>query len=214
MNMIRRSLKNPEAFLRSGENSDQPLYGCEQEWYETEWQKRSGCGPTTACNLLFYLEYGKLAKDPNQIPLNKACGLKRMQESWKYVTPTEMGVYTTKMFGDGFQDYAKINGWSGTFHSIEKNQEVHEKNYFEKVIQFIETALLQDSPVAFLNLCNGLVNNLDKWHWVIIISLEYDLEQKQAYVNIMDEGLIKRIDLNLWCKTTTLGGGFVYYEVS
>jgi len=30
----------------------------------------------------------------------------------------------------------------------------------------------------------------------------------------LDEGLIKKIDLALWYRTTTLGGGFVYFTAS
>lgn len=213
MDMIKRSLNNPQAFLRTEEISGGPFYGCEQEWYETDWQKRSGCGPTTACNLLYYLQRAKAAKDPGLLPLTKEFGLKRMQESWEYVTPTEMGVYSTKLFKDGLVDYARNNGLKGTCHVIDKHQAAETGDYFKTVIQFIETALVNDSPVAFLNLCNGEVNNLDKWHWVTILVLEYDAAGTMAYVDIMDEGHIKKIDLKLWCKTTTLGGGFVYLEV-
>ena len=82
------------------------------------------------------------------------------------------------------------------------------------VVYFLEGALHQDSPVAFLNLCNGDENNLEPWHWVTIISLEYSEDGKCVFIEILDEGLIKKIDLLLWYDTTTYGGGFVYFIAS
>ena len=68
--------------------------------------------------------------------------------------------------------------------------------------------------MAFLNLCNGEEKNLDRWHWVTIISLEYAKDKNQVLANILDEGVIKKISLSLWYHTTTLGGGFVYFTNS
>jgi hypothetical protein len=79
------------------------------------------------------------------------------------------------------------------------------------VVYFLEGALQQDSPIAFLNLCNGDEKNLQSWHWVTIIALEYSEDGNSAFIDILDEGLIKKIDLLLWYKTTTHGGGFVYF---
>ena len=82
-----------------------------------------------------------------------------------------------------------------------------------KVIDFLEGALVNDAPIAFLNLCNGEEKNLQRWHWVTIISLEYSEDRKSVFIKILDEELIKKIDLTLWYNTTTLGGGFVYFTV-
>lgn len=53
---------------------------------------------------------------------------------------------------------------------------------------------------------------LDRWHWVTIIALEYTKNGDHALVSILDNGEIIDIDLALWYKTTTKGGGFVYIE--
>ncbi|MCK7512275.1 MAG: hypothetical protein MZV70_55010 [Desulfobacterales bacterium] len=37
------------------ERSHEAYFGCNQEWYATEWQRLSGCGPAAACNMIFYL---------------------------------------------------------------------------------------------------------------------------------------------------------------
>jgi hypothetical protein len=72
-------------------------------------------------------------------------------------------------------------------------------------------ALRNDTPVAFLNLNNGAEKQLYSWHWVTIISLEYEEDGNTAFADILDEGLIKKIDLAGWFRTTTLGGGFVSF---
>ena len=76
---------------------------------------------------------------------------------------------------------------------------------FQRLIKFLAAALDKDMPVAFLNLHNGKVKELDSWHWVTIISLEYD--ESQAYADILDEGMLKKIDLTEWFNTTIIGGG-------
>jgi hypothetical protein len=78
------------------------------------------------------------------------------------------------------------------------------------LLKFLEEALSKDSPIAFLNLCNGIEKNLECWHWVTIISLEYMENEEQTFVNILDDGQIKKIDLALWYNTTRKNGGFVY----
>lgn len=209
--MIKFSLKNPETFYRIEENSEKCSYGCEQEWYHTDWQKQAGCGPTTACNLMSYMEFSSLGQQ-KQISISKEYRLLRMQESWEYVTPGEKGIPTTEMFCDSFLNFAKVKDMNVSCHSIHISQETNLRPEFHDVVRFIEVAMLNDSPVAFLNLCNGEVSNLDEWHWVTIISLEYDEDTTEVYVDILDEGLIKKIDFELWYHTTTLGGGFVYFE--
>jgi len=95
------------------------------------------------------------------------------------------------------------------FCDLPKDKSLRPK--LSQVLDFIQKALINDSPIAFLNLCNGEEKNLCQWHWVTIISLEYADDKKSAFIKILDEGLIKEIDIALWYNTTTLGGGFVYF---
>ncbi len=52
--------------------------------------------------------------------------------------------------------------------------------------------------------------DLDPWHWVTIISLEYS--EGSAVVCIMDEGRLIDVDLKMWYDTTIRGGGFAYFK--
>ena len=60
-----------------------------------------------------------------------------------------------------------------------------------------------DCPVAFLNLDNGKIRRLDRWHWVTLIGLDGDT------ASIVDNGEAFTMDLRLWYDTTKTRGGFV-----
>ena len=79
------------------------------------------------------------------------------------------------------------------------------------VVWFIEEALQNDAPVAFLNLCNGEEHCLYRWHWVTIVALDFAPDGSRAAATILDEGRQLDIDLAVWHNTTTLGGGFVWF---
>jgi hypothetical protein len=85
---------------------------------------------------------------------------------------------------------------------------------FYYVMTLIKEALNNDTPVAFLNLEHGDVSNLESWHWVTIIALEYEPDGSKAFAKILDGGTVKRIELSLWHQTTKMGGGFVSFEVN
>ena len=57
--------------------------------------------------------------------------------------------------------------------------------------------------MAFLNLHNGKVRELDWWHWVTITALE------DGRADLLDSGKALTIDFRLWYETTKRRGGFV-----
>lgn len=212
--MITKTISNPNLFKVLEEGSNKIYYGCSQEWYNTEWQRLSGCGPTVASSIIFYLKYTRnVFKSVKGFNNKKNC-LSFMEEIWQYVTPTKEGIPTTKMFYEKVLSYAKSKEVNVEFDFCDVPMDKSQRPRLSEVLNFLEWALLKDVPVAFLNLCNGQETNLDEWHWVTIISLEYEEDRNSAFVNILDEGIIKKIDLSLWYNTTTKGGGFVYFTVS
>ena len=204
--MIVRKISNLDLLKLADENA-KIYYGCNQEWYSTEWQRLSGCGPSVAANIVFYIE--RLGKTSN----NKETMLLLMEESWAYVTPTSEGIPTTKVFCDAMKLYALAKGLQVESGCFDLPAERKLRPLFHNMLHFIDAALLKDAPVAFLNLCNGEEKNLDSWHWVTIISLEYEEDNSIALVKVLDDGVIKKIDLALWYKTTNLGGGFSYFRI-
>ena len=203
--MTTRSLKRLNEFTVVDENTGNRYYGCHQEWYGDAWQRRAGCGPTVATTLYFY--QNRLWQRSN----TKQSWLQLMNEVWDYVTPSSGGMPTTTMFFTAVLSYTRAKGLDVEHYHCELPEDRACRPTMPHVLEFIESGLQADAPVAFLNLCNGAVQNLARWHWVTIVALEYETEADQATVTILDEGQLKKIDLSLWLKTTTKGGGFVYF---
>jgi hypothetical protein len=209
--MIEKSISNLNLLKVSDESTHMTYYGCNQEWYSTDWKRLSGCGPSTASNIIFYLYHTQAAFGSGQSFNSKENYLSLMEEIWEYVTPTAEGIPTTKMFYEAVLAYTESKGLNVGFDFCDLPEDKSRRPELSEVLVFLEEALIKDAPIAFLNLCNGDEKNLDWWHWVTIISLEYAEDGNSAFIKILDEGLIKKIDLALWYNTTTLGGGFVYF---
>ncbi|MBR0598566.1 hypothetical protein [Sinanaerobacter chloroacetimidivorans] len=206
--MVARSIANLDIFKLIDENQDCTYYGCNQEWYPEKEQRETGCGPTTACNILFYL---KLTSEASQGKTDKSkqFGLSLMEEAWKYVTPAQNGITSTIKFCKYIHTYSKRKGLNLVCEHMDIPKDGYSRPDFGTILDFIEKALICNTPVAFLNLCNGEVKNLDRWHWTTIVALEYSEDFGKVYVEIVDGGQIHNVDFALWYKTTKLGGGLV-----
>jgi hypothetical protein len=204
--MTKISIKNPEYLEILDDITSEKYYGCNQEWYKKPWQRMAGCGPTVASNIILYSR--------NNVGISKNDSIAIMEEMWKHVTPTLKGVNSTNIFYNGLLSYAKNKGSMLLYDAVDVPKKKEMRPTFERIINFIKISLENDSPLAFLNLCNGEEKCLDKWHWVTVISLEYEEDLNYASIEILDESIKKNIDLKLWCNTTTLGGGFVSFSVN
>ncbi len=210
--MINSIIRHPEYFQIFSEDESTKLFGCDQEWYRSHWQRISGCGPTAASNLMYYISRSKQVASGVNMTNNKEKCLTLMEKVWAYVTPTQQGVDTTKRFVDSLGGYLDELQLKADLHVLNIAKDIKNHPTVEDVVMFLDQAMRSDAPVAFLNLCNGDETTLEEWHWVTIISLEYNEDTSQVYVEIIDESQVKRINLSLWLSTTTRGGGFVYID--
>lgn len=206
-----KSITNLDYFKINDPSSQQTYYGANQEWYPKKWQRLSGCGPTVASHIFFYLSQPPTTLEGENRAMSKEDWVLLMEQMWRYVTPSLRGVHKTEMFYEPLLDYLKVKGLNAKYHVFDVPKEKSQRSNFAQLRSFLEEALLQDAPIAFLNLCNGEVKNLDRWHWVTIVSLNYFEEGDITKVQIMDAGRLITIDLALWYETTTLGGGFLYF---
>ena len=207
-----KAISNLNLLTIFDEIENKTYYGCDQEWFASKWQCLSGCGPTVATNIIIYLN--NIAFKSEQKYNNKKDCVLLMGEIWKYVTPSFQGVNSTKMFYDSMLIYTKLKGLNVEYDYCDLPKNKTRRPKLSEVLDFLEKAFNKDVPIAFLNLSNGDEKNLDQWHWVTVISLEYSEDKNIAVVNILDEGQVKKIDLALWYNTTTRGGGFVYFTAS
>lgn len=200
----------PELFtfnLKEGKTSR----GADQEWYADEWQRKAGCGPTTAAMLLFYLS----ALRPELAPLypsgsrDQADLLRLMEEVWEHVTPGKLGVNSLHLFSDGLRSFARERRCVLHIRELDIPRFHLARPSFSQCAAFLRTGLNADCPVAFLNFSSGLVPHLDSWHWVPVISVE-ERSGGQVLCTILDGGRERRVDFRLWYQTSRTGGGLIY----
>jgi hypothetical protein len=208
--MVTRSIQNLGLFKINDEITQSISYGCIQEWYASRWQRLSGCGPTAVSTIVSYLN--RTQAGSNSASLTKRDCISLMEEVWQYVTPTLKGIPSTKILYDDVLAYAQAKALKIKLDVMDIPKNRLRRPDFQSLLSFLDVALGNDTPVAFLNLNNGDVKQLDSWHWVTIISLEYAEDGSACYTEILDEGMIKRIDLAQWFHATTLGGGFVSFN--
>lgn len=184
--------------------------GGDQEWYGDDWQRRAGCGPTTAALCLAYLgrTASRLQDLAPQLPQTKGSFLTYMEAVWDYVTPSHRGLDSLEKFGQGSQSFAQSRGAVLSWSALAvPGIRAENRPSPAQCAAFLRTALQQDTPVGFLNFSNGAVEELDSWHWVPLIWLEEAGGILRC--GILDQGREFPIDLSLWLHTTHRGGGFV-----
>ena len=206
--MIKISLTTLE-YLQVNDQDQNIFYGVDQDWYPDPRRQKSGCGPSVACHMIVHLDATRqVFNNQKKISQMDDC-MQLMDEVWDYVTPGERGIPRISHFYESFLAYARAKGAQLEVYSLEIPQE-DIRPEFSEVVDFITAGLEQDVPVAFLNLCNGREEELEGWHWVTIIEID-PADQQQVLIRILDEGLIKTINLSLWYQTTQKGGGLVYF---
>ena len=186
-------------------------HSADQDWYSLLWRQRAGCGPTTASVQMAYLA----ALRPSLAAL---CPLKEreqetfvtyMDKVWEYVTPGSHGLNRVEMYTDGVARFCGERGVKLVPRALEVPTG-EERPGFDRCVSFIRAGLEADCPVAFLNLDNGEVEALDKWHWVLLSALEEG--DAGTLVTVVDNGNTFSIDLKLWYDTARDLGGFVWLE--
>lgn len=188
-------------------------WGANQASYPTHWQREAGCGPATCANLIWYLAQTrpeiKIPELPQ--PNSKKAMLNLMQELWQYITPRKgLGVNSLSIFSEGAERFGEDNDILISTSCLEIPQEKAKRPSPDQVALFLENAFSENHLVAFLNLCNGQLPNLESWHWVTLFSLT----QPEMLVGMMDQGKRKQIDLGTWLEKTSLGGGFVVLKTN
>jgi len=205
------TIHTPE-ILHITDQQGQRYYGANQIWYRQRWQQQAGCGPTNSSHLVWYLsrtrpECGRLsARGGNR----QEEFLALMEEMWEYVTPGRMGVNSADLFIQGMRRYGDAHGIGLHFEKLEVPSIPFLRPSAQQMAEFLTNAIEKDIPVAFLNLANGKLSNLDGWHWVTLIAFYPERMMAVMY----DQGRKVEIDLDLWLRTTLLGGGFVAVEAA
>ena len=166
------SIKHPE-WLYIDVNG-KTSYGYDQEWFTDEWQRLSGCGPTSASQVLGYSLFRDGLLDL-ETTSDQTLALERMNLVWKYVKPRfGGGVYKTQWMERGLTRLLEDKDLSYDVHMLNVSPFCASRVEVEAAAQFIHDALAQDVPVAFLNRHKGKEKALYTWHWVPIHKIFMD----------------------------------------
>lgn len=200
----RTALPHPEWFDITGPEGA-VTRGADQDWFPDFWQQRAGCGPTAAAVIFAYLARSR----PELAPLcpgdvsTRADFVAHMCRVWEHVTPRSHGLNQPELMREGMASYARARGVELRPALLEIPAARTKRPSYEEAARFVADSLERGCPVAFLNLHNGRVKNLDRWHWVTITALE------GGAATILDSGREFGIDLALWLESTKKRGGFV-----
>lgn len=211
---LNSNILQPDLILISDQLLTATTYGCDQNWFADHWQRQAGCGPCTAATILYYLARSRSLLDHLYTASSHAKEdfTHFMTDIWHYVTPGKMGVNEASILADGVTQYAAHH--NVILHSSICQVQTRRKHRvsFADFVDFIRLGLDSDCPVAFLNLSNGKLNNLDSWHWVTITGLLSDSSPVIQAI-IADSGERKIIDLGQWYQTSWLGGAAVWFTI-
>ena len=184
--------------------------GADQEWYADEWQRKAGCGPTTAAMLATYLAQSR----PEYRPLypsgswEKGDVVALMEAMWSHATPGKKGVNTLHLFTKGLSAFAAERGVSLPLRTLDVPRFRLARPTVDQCAAFLRSSLDADCPVAWLNLHGGGVPGLDDWHWVTVVGLE-EQSGGPLLCTFLDGGAEHTADFRLWFQETKLGGGLV-----
>lgn len=180
-------------------------HGANQDWFPEEHQRRAGCGPTTAAQIFCYLARRRpeLAALCDPIPAGQAEFVAYMCRVWPFVTPRSHGLNRPEYMAEDMAAYGAARGVALAPTLFAFPSARTKRPPWERLRRFVAASLAADCPVAFLNLDNGKIRDLDRWHWVTIVGLEGEK------ADLVDNGRAFAIDLQLWYATTKTRGGFV-----
>ena len=189
------------------QENGEAVYGYDQEWYQTEWQRRAGCGPTTSAFLSDYILCRDGILDASQRAGQKDC-LDSMERLWNYVTPSRGGLYKTRWLYEGLQQY--LDDCRPGLYEV-RMLSVYPFHIARPTVRetaaFIYDALAEDGPIAFLNRNDGGEPELYTWHWVPLIGMKREAGMYRC--TCFDEKKVCHFSLDRWLERTSLGGGFV-----
>jgi hypothetical protein len=207
------SIRQPDLLLISDQALNVTAFGCDQDWYAEHWMRQAGCGPCTAATILYYLARSRSFLDHLYTASSHAKEdfTHFMTDIWHYVTPGTMGVNEASILAEGVTAYAANHNIVLRAEICKVPSRQKRQDDFIGFRDFISNGLENDCPIAFLNLSNGKLENLDSWHWVTITGLQSDGLSDQAI--IADSGERKVIDLDRWYQTSFLGGAAVWFTV-
>lgn len=199
--------KNTIDFIKIKDGKSEWL-GANQYWFNQKFAALSGCGPTTASEILAFLakKYPSIMRGihPEGFgPLERKEFVRFMQEVRAFVKPGVMGLTDINFYTDQTINYAESRGIRLTAKQIDAGESTEAA--FREVTAVIDNGL----PLALLILSNPHPDIREyTWHWMTIIG--YDKKESTITVATHGRAHVLRFN-NVWVNSGGHKTGIVHF---
>lgn len=221
---VRSAIKQPDWLRVRTEQGDVQI-GPDQSWFASPYQRRRGCGPTTAALICAYT-----ARKPGMVSLfrpykgaARAQGLidpdyvfsqeamrRHMDDLWRYVRPGPGGLWRSSMMARGLRQFTAARGARlETQRFLVPWLKPRNPRFWPELLQFIRQQLRFDIPLAWLVYDRGKMDAVQSWHWVCVTGIRYQSDFGSCTLELVDHGRQVEVDLQGWYYGSRLGGAFV-----
>jgi hypothetical protein len=207
--MTEISLVHIDAFAITDDDG-KTYFGGDQTWLPPkEFHREAACGATTCANILsYYSRTGKDFADLRTHRLETKTGFtEHLKEVYRDITPGPLGTMPKTIIA-GAEKFASDRETRLRISILKVPCMRKHRAPFSDAADFITAGLERDLPIAFLNLSNGGVKDLDSYHWVTIAAIN----RETGMVRIVDNGELLEIDLKRWIERSAVGGAFLLLE--
>jgi hypothetical protein len=151
-------------------------YGGNQEWFEQNWKRQSGCGSTSGANLAAYyaMAHPSMATlyQGNRTNFVRLEYVQAMEEMFSYMKPNLFGYPYIHKFSKQFVKFCDN-------HGVKMEASILKKYHTAKeAFLFVKDNIEAGQPVALLVLFHRAKQlRDDNWHWMTITGYIEDTEK-------------------------------------
>jgi len=163
-------------------------YGANQDWFNSEWAKKAGCG--SVLGSILYAFYTGIQKS------SKEEFIKIMEDLYTYMTPGKMGFPYFYKFAHQFVLRMEKENIQLKPIYLKRSKSI------ESSIQFVKKSIDTKHPVGVLILSHKAKElEEDNWHWVCITGyIEEDKKIKMIFSDcgqrrIVDSDILFEVDI-------------------
>ncbi|OIK14454.1 hypothetical protein BIV60_11520 [Bacillus sp. MUM 116] len=205
----------PSVFLEDIKLANEELlffhrhYGGNQQWYDEKAKIEKGCGPVVAANISYYLakkDKGKYEKLFTPQDLSQQEFTMHMESLYHHMEPGAFGMTSLFDFSSKMESYALSRNVSLS--------RVSNKSKFtlDNTTMYIKEGLLNNCPVATLNLLWPKTGYPYAWHWMTITGYSRDTVDNR-WITVSTWGERRMINYRAYFQAMFwFGGGLMYFN--
>lgn len=223
-------IKDAEKFvgITEGAGNEVKYYGGDQGWFKEILAQEGACGTVAAANITAYMsrndEFNKLYAYDD---FSKENFMAHMNDMYEFLKPfripftnVPLGIWPMGRFEKAVEEFSRVRGVD--FSGVRNTSGFTKEN----VIDYIESGLKQDAPVAMLIGFNNKLNNIEvvrpngtswvqssfKTHWVVITELTTDEVIGKSTAKVSTWGGYSYLDIDEYLTGENVYECLLYFE--